>query len=213
MLAVQARAFNSYFYLTSTNANQPPRFLPHKLSGILFENKVDCTTYFGDAPHLVHGIHMLPLAPPSAYLRPRAFVKEEWDAFFAPQVQVQGQAQASSPSAAHPPASSSPSTPPAHSTIPFRRLPSTDLHPSTPPAVASRPAWPYLARVGVGGPYVDGGWRGILFANLALVDAKAAYGFFREGVEGVWDERWVDGGATRSWYLVWCAGLGGVGGR
>jgi endo-1,3(4)-beta-glucanase len=57
---------------------------------------------------------------------------------------------------------------------------------------------------------VDGGWRGILFANLALVDAKAAYAFFKEGVNGVWDERWVDGGATRSWYLVWCAALGGV---
>jgi endo-1,3(4)-beta-glucanase len=63
---------------------------------------------------------------------------------------------------------------------------------------------------GKGTPDVDGGWRGILFANLALVDAKAAYAFFKEGVNGVWDERWVDGGATRSWYLVWCAALGGV---
>jgi len=56
---------------------------------------------------------------------------------------------------------------------------------------------------------VPGGWRGILYANLALVDPKAAYTFFRDGVDNLWDESWIDGGATRSWYLVWCAGLGG----
>lgn len=65
----------------------------------------------------------------------------------------------------------------------------------------------------MGGPYVDGGWKGVLFANLAIVDAKAAYTFFREGIGAVWDERWIDAGATRSWYLVWCASLGGVGAR
>jgi endo-1,3(4)-beta-glucanase len=190
MLAVQARSFNSYFYLTSTNTNQPPQFVPHKVSGILFENKVDYATYFGDAPHLVHGIHMLPLAPPSAYLRPRAFVKEEWDAFFA--------------------------LPPAASL----GLPSSALHPSTPQSTSSRPRLSPAQSYTTGkaaspteGPYVDGGWRGILFANLALVDAKAAYAFFKGGVGGVWDERWVDDGATRSWYLVWCASLGGVGMR
>lgn len=191
MLAVQARAFNSYFYLTSTNTNQPPQFIPHKVSGILFESKVDYATYFGDAPHLVHGIHMLPLAPPSAYLRPRAFVKEEWDAFFA--------------------------LPPAA----FFGAQSSAFHPSTPQSSSSRPvlspkqssATVTKADPPVGGPYVDGGWRGVLFANLALIDAKTAYAFFRDGVGGMWDERWVDDGATRSWYLVWCASLGGVGVR
>ncbi|KAJ4360635.1 endo-1,3-beta glucanase [Didymosphaeria variabile] len=197
MLAVQARAFNSYFYLTSTNPNQSSSFLPHKITGITFENKIDYATYFGDAPHLVHGKHMLPLAPPSAYLRPRAFIKEEWDALFA-----------------LPP-------PTAATSLAHGSFASTALHPSPPP-IMFRPilspkqsAWSSNVKADplAGGPYVDGGWRGILFSNLALADPKTAYSFFRDGVGGVWDERWVDGGATRSWCLVWCASLGGVGMR
>ena len=56
------------------------------------------------------------------------------------------------------------------------------------------------------------GWRGILYANLALVDPKASYAFFRDGQNGFWDERWINGGASRTWYLVFAAGLG-EGGR
>jgi endo-1,3(4)-beta-glucanase len=41
MLAIQARSFNEYFYLTSNNTNHPQRFIGNKLTGILFENKVD----------------------------------------------------------------------------------------------------------------------------------------------------------------------------
>jgi endoglucanase Acf2 len=39
-----------------------------------------------------------------------------------------------------------------------------------------------------------GGWRGILYANLALIDPKASYGFFRDGINGFW-------------YLTWAAAL------
>ena len=88
---------------------------------------------------------MLPLSPASPYLRPRSFVKEEWDRFF------------------------------------------------------SNERW-----------RVDGGWRGILMANLALVDAKASFEFFKNGVNGEWDDAWIDGGASRAWYLVFAAGLGGA---
>ncbi|KAH4954799.1 hypothetical protein HBH70_188430 [Parastagonospora nodorum] len=142
-LALQARSFSNYFYLQSANTNHPPRFTPNKITGILFENKVDYTTYFGTAPSLIHAIHILPLSPATSYLRPRAFVKEEWDQFFS-----NGRAN------------------------------------------------------------VDGGWRGILYANLALIDARASYTFFRDGINGFWDESWIDGGASRTWYLVWAAGLG-----
>ena len=55
---------------------------------------------------------------------------------------------------------------------------------------------------------LQGGWRGILYANLALIDPKASYSFFRDGIDGFWDERWIDGGASRTWYLVWAAALG-----
>lgn len=41
MLAIEARSFNNYFYLQSNNANHPARFIGNKVTGILFENKVD----------------------------------------------------------------------------------------------------------------------------------------------------------------------------
>jgi endo-1,3(4)-beta-glucanase len=169
MLAIQARTFSNYYYMSSNNTNHPARFVGNAVAGILFENKVDYTStshipyftctlllaprtqvflmriaYFGSSPPLIHGIHMLPISPATAYLRPRSFVKEEWEKFFD-----NGRAVT-----------------------------------------------------------VEGGWRGILHANLALIDARASYMFFRDGVNGFWDERWIDGGASRTWYLVWAAGLG-----
>ena len=47
MLAVQKRGFRNYFLLESSNVNQPANFIANKNTGILFENKVDHTTYFG----------------------------------------------------------------------------------------------------------------------------------------------------------------------
>lgn len=145
MLAIQARTFNTYFYLQPGNTIHPANFTPNMVTGILFENKVDYATYFGLLPELIHGIHMLPVSPATQYLRPRAFVKAEWDHFF------------------------------------------------------SADRW-----------LVPGGWRGILMANYALVDPKASWEFFKSGVAGVWDDAWIDGGASRCWYLTWAAGLGGA---
>ncbi|RYO20542.1 hypothetical protein AA0111_g9994 [Alternaria arborescens] len=99
--------------------------------------------YFSLAPALIHGIHIVPINPSTSLIRPRSFVKEEWETFF-----TEGRAN------------------------------------------------------------VEGGWRGILYANLALIDAKASYTFFRDGIDGFWDERWIDGGASRTLYLVWAAALG-----
>jgi hypothetical protein len=46
MLAIQARSFSNYFYLQSNNTNQPSNFIDNKVTGILFENKVDhASTY------------------------------------------------------------------------------------------------------------------------------------------------------------------------
>ncbi|KAI9809689.1 MAG: hypothetical protein M1825_000121 [Sarcosagium campestre] len=53
---------------------------------------------------------------------------------------------------------------------------------------------------------VVGGWRGILYANLAIIDAKASWNFF---AQQNFDVGWLDGGATRTWYLAYAAGLGG----
>ncbi|CAG7923844.1 unnamed protein product [Penicillium olsonii] len=54
---------------------------------------------------------------------------------------------------------------------------------------------------------VEGGWKGVLYANLALIDPKASWGFF---TQPDFDYSWIDGGATRTWYLAFAAGLGGA---
>jgi len=50
---------------------------------------------------------------------------------------------------------------------------------------------------------VAGGWRGILYANLAIIDPTAAWNFFSQSN---FDVGWIDGGASLTWYLALAAG-------
>lgn len=50
---------------------------------------------------------------------------------------------------------------------------------------------------------VAGGWRGILYGNLACINPKAAWDFFSQSN---FDPGWIDGGASRTWYLAYSAG-------
>lgn len=50
---------------------------------------------------------------------------------------------------------------------------------------------------------VTGGWKGILYANYALVDPVGAFNFF---AQPNFDYSWIDGGASRTWYLAYAAG-------
>jgi endo-1,3(4)-beta-glucanase len=138
-LAITARSLQNYFLYTSNNTVQPSSFIANKVSGILFENKIDHTTYFGTNPEYIEGIHMLPLLPSSTLTRTPTFVQQEWDTYFS-----NGRAEA-----------------------------------------------------------VVGGWKGILFANYAIIDPVAAWNFF---VSTTFDESWLDGGASRTWYLAFAAG-------
>lgn len=82
MLAVMARAMNKYMLFSKNNQVEPSQIIGNKVSGILFENKIAYTTYFGSPdknPEYVHGIHMLPITPASSLIRGSAYVKEEWD--------------------------------------------------------------------------------------------------------------------------------------
>ncbi|KAJ5266506.1 hypothetical protein N7478_009314 [Penicillium angulare] len=144
MLGIMRRSLDNYFLMQDNNKNQPANFIANRVTGILFENKVDHTTYFGNSLEFVQGIHMLPLLPHSAYTRQRSFVKQEWKSMFA--------------------------------------------------SAASTPA-----------EKVEGGWKGVLYANLALIDPQAAWDFFSQGD---FDYSWIDGGASRTWYLAYAAGLG-----
>ena len=143
MLAIQKRSFSNYFLLESTNTNQPANLIKNKVTGILFENKIDHTTYFGTNTEFIQGIHMLPINPSSGYIRNKNFVTEEWSSFFS------------------------------------------------------------NGRVDT----VAGGWRGVLYSNLALIDPKTAFKFF-SGVN--FKPEFLDGGASLTWYLALSAGLGGA---
>lgn len=145
MLGVLRRSFHNYFLMDSDNVNQPANFIANKVTGILFENKIDHTTYFGANLEYIQGIHMLPLLPSSSYTRSQKFVREEWDAMFA--------------------------------------------------SNASTPA-----------EKVEGGWKGVLYANLALIDPAASWNYF---AQPNFDYGTIDGGASRTWYLAFAAGLGG----
>jgi endo-1,3(4)-beta-glucanase len=58
-----------------------------------------------------------------------------------------------------------------------------------------------------GGPLaaqnINDGWKGIIYANLAIVDSKASWNFFSDPG---FSTSWLDGGASRSWYLAYAAG-------
>lgn len=143
MLAVQARSLNDYYLMQTTNTIQPSTYLPNKAGGILFENKMDHTTYFGSNIEYIEGIHMIPLNPSSTLTRNSTFVKQEWDTYFS-----QGRVDT-----------------------------------------------------------IAGGWRGILYANLALIDPTASYNWF---AQSNFNNSYLDGGASRTWYLALAAGLGGA---
>lgn len=138
-LSVLARSANNYFLYMSSNTVQPANFIGNKVAGILFENKIDHTTYFGANIEYIQGIHMLPLIPATQLVRGQDFVAEEWDQYFDA-----GRADK-----------------------------------------------------------VDGGWKGVLYGNLATIDPKAAFDFFSK--EG-FDQSWLDGGASLTWYLAYSAG-------
>ena len=146
MLSVLSRSLNTYFLYSSDNDVEPSNFIGNKVSGIMFENKIDHTTYFGGNLEFVQAIHMIPLEPSSSFIRQKSFVQQEWEAFFA--------------DGAADPASN-----------------------------------------------VDGGWKGILYANLALYDPVSSFNFFNQPN---FNSTWLDGGASLTWYLTFAAGLGGA---
>ncbi|KAG8856156.1 hypothetical protein FRB91_001161 [Serendipita sp. 411] len=137
MLGIQRRVFRSYFLMEQSNKNQPANFIKNKVTGILFENKVDHTTYFGNDIRFIQGIHMIPVSQISCYIRSQEFVAEEWERYFSED----------------------------HLTG-------------------------------------DDGWKGILYSNLSIIDASRAWDFF---ARPDFQTKWLDQGATRSWYLAICA--------
>ncbi|OKL59334.1 hypothetical protein UA08_05390 [Talaromyces atroroseus] len=48
----------------------------------------------------------------------------------------------------------------------------------------------------------SGGWKGVLYANYAIIDPRESYDFFNTSG---FNMTWIDGGATRTWYLAYAA--------
>ncbi|KAF8544809.1 endo-1,3(4)-beta-glucanase [Trichophaea hybrida] len=82
MLGILKRTVNEYMLLGSDNKIHPAEFIKNMVSGILFENKCDHATYFGNRTEYIQGIHMIPLTAISPYIRRRGFVKAEWERYF-----------------------------------------------------------------------------------------------------------------------------------
>ncbi|KAI8597923.1 endo-1,3-beta-glucanase Engl1 [Dissophora ornata] len=78
MLTIARRSIQSYFLLESDNTNQPKAFIGNKVTGILFENKVDHATYFSPRIECIQGIQMIPATPALPLVRRREFVQQEW---------------------------------------------------------------------------------------------------------------------------------------
>lgn len=139
-LAINARAIKTYYLYEGNNAVQPSNYIGNRCAGILFENKLHHTTFFGSNLEFIQGIHMLPLLPSSTLTRTKRFVAQEWEDFYS------------------------------------------------------------RGRV----DQVAGGWRGVLYANLALTNPQASWNFFSQPN---FDPGWIDGGASRTWYLAYAAGM------
>ncbi|KAJ1049156.1 hypothetical protein FZC28_6865g3986 [Saccharomyces cerevisiae] len=84
MISIMKDAMNDYFYYQNDNTVEPEEIIGNKVSGILFDNIIDYTTYFGTNTEYIHGIHMLPITPVSSNIRSETFVEEEWQTKIEP---------------------------------------------------------------------------------------------------------------------------------
>ncbi|KOG97216.1 endo-1,3(4)-beta-glucanase DI49_4799 [Saccharomyces eubayanus] len=84
MISIMKDSMNDYFYYQDDNTVEPEEIIGNKVSGILFDNIIDYTTYFGTNTEYIHGIHMLPITPVSSNIRSESFVSEEWQTKISP---------------------------------------------------------------------------------------------------------------------------------
>ncbi|ORZ19633.1 endo-1,3(4)-beta-glucanase [Absidia repens] len=79
-LDIMKRTTYEYFWMLNSNKNRHAGLVLNKVVGILFEQKLDYTTYFGRNPEYIHGIQQLPMTAMLAEVfRTPQFVQEEWD--------------------------------------------------------------------------------------------------------------------------------------
>ena len=84
MLAIMSESINKYYLYSKADTIWPEQIAKNKVPGLLFENSITYTTFFGTNIEYIHGINMLPITPVSGLIRKPSFVKEEWNEKIAP---------------------------------------------------------------------------------------------------------------------------------
>jgi endo-1,3(4)-beta-glucanase len=78
LLATEIRTAQKYWQIKQGSAIYDEPFAGNKVVGILWGNKVDYTTFFGQNPEFIHGIQMIPFTPITEALLPADWVTEEY---------------------------------------------------------------------------------------------------------------------------------------
>ena len=177
MLSILARTLQSYFLLSSDNTNQAPNFIGNKVTGVVSFPSSLPLSFLPPFPHLSQNP---PSNSPTNPPHPEQLFENKVDHttyFGASTEYIQG----------------------------IHMLPLLPYSSLTRPPRFVAEEWNTYFNTTCPTPAhnVQGGWKGILYANLALVDPRAAWRFFSQSG---FDAGWIDGGASRTWYLAWCAG-------
>ncbi|QLQ81226.1 hypothetical protein HG537_0E05820 [Torulaspora globosa] len=84
MISIMSESMGEYYLYLDSNEVEPRQIVGNKVAGILFDNIIDYTTYFGTNTEYKHGIHMLPITPVSGQVRQVTFVQQEWQEKLSP---------------------------------------------------------------------------------------------------------------------------------
>ncbi|AGO13667.1 AaceriAGL208Cp [[Ashbya] aceris (nom. inval.)] len=84
ILAIMRESINKYYLYSEEDTIWPETIAKNKVPGLLFENSITYTTFFGNNTEYIHGINMLPITPVSGLIRKPNFVKEEWNEKISP---------------------------------------------------------------------------------------------------------------------------------
>eukprot|EP01130_Rhizamoeba_saxonica_P015083 TRINITY_DN6701_c0_g1_i3.p1 TRINITY_DN6701_c0_g1~~TRINITY_DN6701_c0_g1_i3.p1 ORF type:complete len:664 (-),score=123.29 TRINITY_DN6701_c0_g1_i3:1102-3093(-) len=80
MLATEIRSVQTYWQITPPSTIYPSIFADQGVVGIVWDDKVDHLTYFGDSKtEYIHCIQMLPFVPPSEELLAKSWLDNDWE--------------------------------------------------------------------------------------------------------------------------------------
>ena len=175
ILSVMARSLQSYFLMDSANTIQPSNFIANKVTGIVSRT---CKSPLEHDCLPIHSCSRTRLTT----LRTLA-----------------------------PTTSTSKGKAPGTTYKAYANINSIHMIPLNPSSALTRTnefvteEWNAYFKDGAVDPAskVVGGWKGILYANLALIDPVTSYKFF---TQPNFDSSWLDGGASQTWYIAYAAG-------